>query len=115
CRNSGRGRPDCALVLGRPFTLADDSAAPVPLQQFQRSQSAHSLSVCRVEWRSFLFSAKSDTSAGLFADGSRGRAAAVYLPDVLVIALVRGACRSIWRPNSVSGRPPERSRRLRAL
>ena len=55
---SWRGRADRAVVLGSAFAVADGSAAPVPLPQFQRSQPAHPFSLLRVERRAFLFPAR---------------------------------------------------------
>src|SRR5580692_1436631 len=81
-------RPDCAVVLGIAHVIADDSAAPVPFAQFQRSQSAHPLSLFRPEWDAVLLSARFDTGATLFGNGGRGRTAAFYSVDVPSLALV---------------------------
>ena len=52
-------------------SVADGSARLVPFPQFQRSQSAHPLSLLRVERHAFLFSARFDTGARLFGDAKR--------------------------------------------
>ncbi len=46
---------------------------------------------------------------------SGGRSAALYFVDVLAVALVRRASRSIWRQASVGGGSPDRRRRIRAI
>src|SRR5207253_610410 len=97
------------------LALADGSAPSVPFQQFQRSQSAHTFSLLRVEWRFLLFSAESDTGAGLFGYGSWRRPPASNLVDVLAVALVWRTSGSIWRQASLGDRPSGRSRRIRAI
>src|SRR4029079_18733069 len=68
-----------------------------------------------LERRSLLFPTQFDTSAKLFADGSGGRSAPFDFFDVLAVALVWGAARSIWRQGSAGGRSPDRRRRIRAI
>ena len=96
-------------------SVADGPAPPVPFPQFQRSQSAHPLSLLRLERRSLLLPARFDPGARLFADAGRGRPAAFHPVDVPAVALVRRTSRSIWRQGSAGGGPPDRRRRIRAV
>src|SRR5205823_12424569 len=113
----GRGRrrsrrPHFTVVLGSALLVADGSAQFVPLSQFQRSESAHPLSLLRVERHAFLFPSRFDTGARLLADASRSRSAAFHSVDVLVIALVGRTPRSLRRQGPARGGSPDRGCRL---